>query len=184
MKRLITLLFITALCLTSAFAQMTDDQVIEYAKAQTEAGKDQKSIAMELLNKGVTQDQLARIRNNVQRKQNTQNTTTGKETVDNMRVNNAEEVKLDFDIPEDATRKIFGHDIFRSKNLSFEPNMNIATPSTYTLGPGDEVVLDIYGALNTVANAESVYVPGVFTSPITFTMMVRVWPTVSLMVDP
>lgn len=146
MKRLITLLFITALCLTSAFAQMTDDQVIEYAKAQTEAGKDQKSIAMELLNKGVTQDQLARIRNNVQRKQSTQNTTTGKETVDNMRVNNAEEVKLDFDIPEDATRKIFGHDIFRSKNLSFEPNMNIATPSTYTLGPGDEVVLDIYGA--------------------------------------
>ena len=146
MKRLITLLFITALCLTSAFAQMTDDQVIEYAKAQTEAGKDQKSIAMELLNKGVTQDQLARIRNNVQRKQNTQNTTTGKETVDNMRVNNAEEVELDFDIPENATRKIFGHDIFRSKNLSFEPNMNIATPSTYTLGPGDEVVLDIYGA--------------------------------------
>ena len=146
MKRLITLLFITTLCLTSAFAQMTDDQVIEYAKAQTEAGKDQKSIAMELLNKGVTQDQLARIRNNVQRKQNTQNTTTGKETVDNMRVNNAEEVELDFDIPEDATRKIFGHDIFRSKNLSFEPNMNIATPSTYTLGPGDEVVLDIYGA--------------------------------------
>lgn len=146
MKRLITLLFITTLCLTSAFAQMTDDQVIEYAKAQTEAGKDQKSIAMELLNKGVTQDQLARIRNNVQRKQNTQNTTTGKETVDNLRVNNAEEVELDFDIPEDATRKIFGHDIFRSKNLSFEPNMNIATPSTYTLGPGDEVVLDIYGA--------------------------------------
>lgn len=146
MKRLITLLFITALCLTSAFAQMTDDQVIEYAKAQTEAGKDQKSIAMELLNKGVTQDQLARIRNNVQRKQSTQHTTTGKETVDNMRVNNAEEVELDFDIPEDATRKIFGHDIFRSKNLSFEPNMNIATPSTYTLGPGDEVVLDIYGA--------------------------------------
>lgn len=146
MKRLITLLFITALCLTSAFAQMTDDQVIEYAKAQTEAGKDQKSIAMELLNKGVTQDQLARIRNNVQRKQSTQHTTTGKETVDNLRVNNAEEVELDFDIPEDATRKIFGHDIFRSKNLSFEPNMNIATPSTYTLGPGDEVVLDIYGA--------------------------------------
>lgn len=146
MKRLITLLFITTLCLTSAFAQMTDDQVIEYAKAQTEAGKDQKSIAMELLNKGVTQDQLARIRNNVQRKQSTQHTTTGKETVDNLRVNNAEEVELDFDIPEDATRKIFGHDIFRSKNLSFEPNMNIATPSTYTLGPGDEVVLDIYGA--------------------------------------
>lgn len=147
MKRLVTLLFISVLCFASAFAQMTDDQVIEYTKAQVEAGKDQKSIALELLNKGVTQEQLTRIRSNVQRTQNTNTAatnTTG--TVDNMRRNNAEEVELEFDLPEEETRKIFGHDIFRSKNLSFEPNMNIATPSTYTLGPGDEVVLDIYGA--------------------------------------
>lgn len=42
--------------------------------------------------------------------------------------------------------KVFGRDIFNNEELSFEPNMNIATPQNYTLGPGDAVVLDIYGA--------------------------------------
>lgn len=43
-------------------------------------------------------------------------------------------------------RKIFGHDIFNNNNLTFEPNMNIATPQDYRLGPGDAVFIDIYGA--------------------------------------
>lgn len=43
-------------------------------------------------------------------------------------------------------RKIFGHDLFNNEELSFEPNMNIATPQTYLLGPGDVVSIDIYGA--------------------------------------
>lgn len=42
--------------------------------------------------------------------------------------------------------RVFGRDIFNNKLLSFEPNMNIATPQTYVLGPGDEVIVDIYGA--------------------------------------
>ncbi|MBQ1700995.1 MAG: SLBB domain-containing protein, partial [Prevotella sp.] len=43
-------------------------------------------------------------------------------------------------------KKVFGRDIFNQKNLTFEPNMNIATPQTYRVGPGDEVIVDIYGA--------------------------------------
>ena len=43
-------------------------------------------------------------------------------------------------------RKVFGRDIFNNKNLTFEPNMNIATPQNYRLGPGDAVIIDIYGA--------------------------------------
>ncbi len=43
-------------------------------------------------------------------------------------------------------RKIFGHDIFNNEFLSFEPNMNIATPEDYILGPGDLVYIDVYGA--------------------------------------
>ena len=42
--------------------------------------------------------------------------------------------------------KIFGHDIFNQRMLSFEPNMNIATPQNYVLGPGDQLIIDIYGA--------------------------------------
>ena len=43
-------------------------------------------------------------------------------------------------------KKIFGHDIFNNEDLTFEPNMNIATPENYVLGPGDAVFVDIYGA--------------------------------------
>ena len=43
-------------------------------------------------------------------------------------------------------KKVFGRDIFNNKELSFEPNMNIATPQNSRLGPGDAVIIDIYGA--------------------------------------
>lgn len=43
-------------------------------------------------------------------------------------------------------KKIFGHNIFNNEMLSFEPNMNIATPSNYILGAGDNVIIDVWGA--------------------------------------
>jgi protein involved in polysaccharide export with SLBB domain len=49
--------------------------------------------------------------------------------------------------------KVFGRDIFNKKNLSFEPNMNIATPQNYRLGPGDAVIIDVYGASQRTVNA-------------------------------
>ena len=61
--------------------------------------------------------------------------------------------------------KVFGRDIFNNKLLSFEPNMNIATPQNYVLGPGDEVIVDIYGASQkseqlTVSPDGDITVPG------------------------
>lgn len=57
-----------------------------------------------------------------------------------------------------TTRRIFGHDLFRSSRLTFEPNLKIATPKNYVLGPGDEVIIDIWGdaqvALSQVISAE------------------------------
>ena len=46
---------------------------------------------------------------------------------------------------EDTGKKVFGRDIFNNKNLTFEPQMNIATPQNYVLGPGDQVIIDVYG---------------------------------------
>lgn len=43
-------------------------------------------------------------------------------------------------------KKVFGRDIFNRSDLSFEPEMNIATPQSYVLGPGDVVNIDIWGA--------------------------------------
>ena len=47
---------------------------------------------------------------------------------------------------EKMQKKVFGRDIFNNKELTFEPNMNIATPQNYRLGPGDAVFIDVYGA--------------------------------------
>lgn len=49
-------------------------------------------------------------------------------------------------LAEKRKKKVFGRDIFNNKELTFEPNMNIATPQNYILGPGDAVYIDIYGA--------------------------------------
>lgn len=44
-----------------------------------------------------------------------------------------------------APRRIFGHDLFTNSRLTFEPNLSIATPDNYVLGPGDEVIIDVWG---------------------------------------
>ncbi len=50
--------------------------------------------------------------------------------------------------PEEETiaKEVYGHDLFNSRSLTFEPNKNLATPKNYRLGPGDEVVIDVWGA--------------------------------------
>ncbi|SHF70774.1 protein involved in polysaccharide export, contains SLBB domain of the beta-grasp fold, partial [Bacteroides faecichinchillae] len=52
--------------------------------------------------------------------------------------------------------QVFGRNIFNTRNLTFEPSVNLATPSDYRLGPGDEVIIDIWGASqNTIRQAIS-----------------------------
>ena len=63
-----------------------------------------------------------------------------------MPVDTAKLLKQLLDQQRKDKHKVFGRDIFSNKNLSFEPIMNIATPQSYRLGPGDAVNIDIYGA--------------------------------------
>lgn len=54
------------------------------------------------------------------------------------------------ELPEkDRAQQIFGHNIFTNQKLTFEPNVNMATPTNYHLGPGDEVIIDVWGASET-----------------------------------
>ena len=45
-----------------------------------------------------------------------------------------------------AESRIFGYELFRNENLTFEPSMNMPTPDNYRLGPGDEIIIDVWGA--------------------------------------
>lgn len=42
-------------------------------------------------------------------------------------------------------KMIFGKSFFQNKNLFFEPNLRIATPQNYIVGPEDELIVDIFG---------------------------------------
>ena len=59
----------------------------------------------------------------------------------------SDSLKMAYILPTDSVRKprIFGHDMFTNAQLTFEPNLSIATPDNYVLGPGDEVIVDVWG---------------------------------------
>ena len=207
MKKFIISILLSVLLPTIAAAQsMTDEQIIKFVMEQQQMGKSQQQIVTQLMQKGVSIDQIRRIRQKYE-KQNGQTSLgavdiTGESKVnDRMRTNNGKVKESDngnasYRVKEneetrkkrfvnraegeaednyqmrrelstflpDSTeiydqmymeemmaklnnkRKVFGRDIFNNKNLTFEPNMNIATPQNYRLGAGDVVYIDIYGA--------------------------------------
>ena len=56
------------------------------------------------------------------------------------------DVQANSSVNQGTGKRVFGRDIFNNRALTFEPQMNIATPQNYVLGPGDQVVIEIYGA--------------------------------------
>lgn len=159
------LLFALLFCsVVSVQAQrLSDQQVLQMAVQEKRSGASEADIATRLMQKGATMDQIQRIRSQYAQ----QITKHGMDnTVDNaigdaqerMRTNNepkdnaittSEGGSAPHYVPEalaPSGKKVFGRDIFNNKRLSFEPQMNIATPQNYVLGPGDQLIVDVYGA--------------------------------------
>lgn len=141
-----------ALALTAG--AMTDDEVLRYIRTQSANGKTEQQIGKELLAKGVSMDQVKRIRDKYQAEGSAavgSNVPAVSATVGNTRTRSKKETPA-ADITNPAASEesetvieVYGHDLFNSRNLTFEPNQNLATPKNYRLGPGDEVVIDIWG---------------------------------------
>ena len=55
-------------------------------------------------------------------------------------------LKSDSEEELEPETRIFGYDLFRNEQLTFEPSMNIPTPPDYQVGSGDELIVDIWGA--------------------------------------
>ena len=118
----------------------------QYAKQLNKAGKSAQADA-------AVNEMSSRMRQN-QSNKNAQATVTAKADDENetQKVATDEYDKIENNVntqrQEEAEKKktVFGHDIFNNRLLTFEPNMNIATPQNYVLGPGDQLVIDIYGA--------------------------------------
>ncbi|HHV84657.1 MAG TPA: capsule biosynthesis protein [Petrimonas sp.] len=143
---LLTLLFFLS---TALFAQMSDQQVIQEVMKYNSQGMSQQQILLELNKKGVTASQLQRI----QERYNQQNNQTGPATSNQDTQQGVSRVLPDIQPierinPNDTIppgERIFGQDFFSKENLTFAPNVNMPTPANYILGPGDEVIIDVWG---------------------------------------
>ncbi len=187
MRKRIILLLVALLTLgvLSAYAQLSDEQIVTYITEGMSQGKSERQIGTELLAKGVTTSQLQRLfkaykngslnmadtnvlpSNRLGSTSKERISTSGEIGIDD---NNASEGSVTnlvkkktaeaegTDITEnpeedvnplvdsDGKKIIFGHNMFNSKRtISFEPNLNAATPEDYVLGPGDELIIDIWG---------------------------------------
>lgn len=142
------LLILLVVLAHDAKAQMSESQIVDYVKTQTAAGASQKQIATDLIAKGVTIEQIQYFRDKYARMDNDASLPSSSSDIDRSRKTNGESHQsvAEDAVTEEPVKKIFGHDIFRSQQLSFEPSMNIPTPTDYVLGPGDEVILDVYGS--------------------------------------
>lgn len=175
----------------SAQAQMSEDKIIQYVQEQQAKGVSQEQIVYDLNRRGVTLQQLQRMRDKYEKQQSTgilgntmpQNTQTGRirtqgqplnqvqpelsmtqgnatlgrdsRSVEKERLQNMYDESMFLFVDSIYLLKqslmpqrkvIYGHDLFQNRNLSFEPSANLATPLNYRLGPGDEVIIDIWGA--------------------------------------
>lgn len=207
MKKYI-ILFLFALllpCYATAQSSMTDEQILKFVMKENAEGTSQAQIVTKLMQKGVTIEQIRRVKDKYERQAKNKGlgTISSKDTEEDngrqrknngkkgsskndddeespqYRIKDTREKKkskskevvyddtnedwlmmqdeLNTFIPdttamlekllaEKRKKKVFGRDIFNNKDLTFEPNMNIATPQNYILGPGDAVYIDIYGA--------------------------------------
>lgn len=207
MKKYI-ILFLFALllpCYATAQSSMTDEQILKFVMKENAEGTSQAQIVTKLMQKGVTIEQIRRVKDKYERQAKNKGlgTVSSKDTEEDngrqrknngkkgsskndddeespqYRIKDTREKKkskskevvydetnedwlmmqdeLNTFIPDTTAmlekllagkrkKKVFGRDIFNNKDLTFEPNMNIATPQNYILGPGDAVYIDIYGA--------------------------------------
>lgn len=132
-----------------AQGSMTDEQVTEYVKKGLEEGKSKETLMKELSVKGVTRTQAMRIYAKYQGEGGDEAQPVMEELGRAHSIN--EEFSAAVAEEESATTPVlgegdvYGRDIFRNKNLNFSPSENLATPRNYRLGPGDEVIIDVFG---------------------------------------
>ena len=141
------------------FSTMTDRQVLEYAEKGLKQGKSQDKIAAELAARGVTREQAERVKALYEKEQAEEQAKAQKvATAEAARQAEAEAQKAKAEQAAaadtikttekvaDSKNQVFGRNIFNNEKLTFEPGSNLPTPANYLLGPGDEIIIDIWGS--------------------------------------
>ncbi len=127
-----------------AFAQITDTQLIKILQDHKDAGHSQVEIMEDLEQRGIS---LQRLKMLEQKMKNANAMESHRVDTDNRlreQVVVEQPIVMDEKTREEVS-KIFGQNLFLNKQLNFAPNLNVPVPDDYVLGPGDEIVIDVWG---------------------------------------
>jgi polysaccharide biosynthesis/export protein len=134
--------------------QLTDEQVSEFYRRAQASGLTEIQIEQAAMSQGYTLDDVAKMRRRIAQIRTQAGRQTGQSVADTGVVRSlpgglSRPSRDSILLPRlDTVRRpvVFGASLFQNATLSFEPNLRIATPRSYVLGPDDEVIIDIYGA--------------------------------------
>ena len=148
---------------------LSDQQIQQFIDRAEESGMTMSQLEAAALSRGMPYSEVVKMRRRIQevREKGITEATTEKRDQLRQRVESdldqrqnffdliTEEDEEDVPDPDDLEEKekeeekelgIFGQRLFKQKNLSFAPNLNIPTPRDYVLGAGDEILIEVYGA--------------------------------------
>jgi protein involved in polysaccharide export with SLBB domain len=138
--------------------ELSDDQVRAFMRQAESAGMGDAQLEQIAQARGMRPEEISKLRQRVN-KLKEQDKKQGGSADPNKAVQSGRGLNYEQDsIPKqkdpeteadkalmELRSKIFGADLFRNSNLTFEPNLNMATPRNYVIGPNDELLIDIYG---------------------------------------
>lgn len=123
---------------------LSDDQVKQFIAEYKSNGYSLNQVERLAAQRKMPQDEIQKLLARIQKiEQKTGNT---EQSFDRKLSNESELVNdKSTEVFKSLEKVVFGAELFNNKNLTFEPNLKIPTPSNYQLGPDDELIIDIYG---------------------------------------
>ncbi|GAB2520437.1 SLBB domain-containing protein [Spirosoma aerophilum] len=137
--------------------QLSDEDVQNFYQKAQASGLSEAQIEQAAMSQGYTLDDIAKMRKRIAQIRSATNRSQNQSqsSQDNYKGRVLpSDLSMRYDsLAQDTMRrdtsrklKVFGASLFENAKLSFEPNLRIATPRNYVVGPDDEINVDISGA--------------------------------------
>jgi len=145
--------------------QLSDQQLIQLWQQTQKQGMSESDAMKELVKRGMSVSDVAEFKRRLVRLQASDKKMFGKNNLISDTANFLRDSTWKYELPDiRIPSPYYGFDFFNNPEASFIPNVNMATPANYVLGPGDEIILNITG-LNEVSHRERVTREGNFELP-------------------
>src|SRR5690606_11185540 len=134
--------------------ELSDEQIRAYLTQATSAGLSEVEMERLAMERGMPLAEVEKLRQRIERLDGAserrtapvQNRNTEREVIDSLASVPLVDDTLALDSAGSQQLELFGASLFRGVTPIFEPNLRLATPRNYVVGPTDQILIDIYGA--------------------------------------